>query len=423
MISNRSMLPGLKRPEPAYLILMAGQAFCFSLFFTVQLVFQATVLDLSPLQLVLVGTVMEATIFLFETPTGIVADLYSRRRSVLIGVGLLGGAYLIQGAIPSFWSAITGMFLWGLGYTFTSGATEAWLVDEMGETTVGPVFLRGRQAHLLGILIGTVLAVGLALIQIQIPMVLAGIGMLALALGMRVLMQELNWQPAPPEERSSFAHMRDQARDGWRLAMNRPVVRTIILISLFAGLAAEAFDRLSIASMVERFSFPSLFGRDDPVLWFGLNSLFATLLGLAAAELFKRRGSAALAAGHPANLLAVCAAGQVGAIVVFALSGNLLLAFAMFWVRTVIDVVHEPVELAWLNRNLDPSTRATVISITGQANAIGQASGGPMHGWVGGVFSLRAALLMSAMVLAPTVALYRRLREPGRRAVPVTQNE
>ncbi|MCC6705440.1 MAG: MFS transporter [Thermomicrobiales bacterium] len=412
MFSNRAMEDGLNNPVSVYVLLMAGQALCFSLFFTVQLVYHVTVIGLSPLQLVLIGTVLEVTCFVFETPTGIVADLYSRRLSVLIGIALIGLAYVLEGGIPAFWTAMTAQLLWGIGYTFTSGATEAWLVDEIGAEAAGPVFLRGRQAWLIGIIIGTPAAVGLALIQIQTPMVSAGIVMLLMAVTLRVLMREHNWSPAPPEERSTLSHMRGQLREGWHLAMARPVVRTIILISLVAGLAAEAFDRLSIAFSIEQFSFPALFGRNDPIIWFGLNGLVATFLGLAASELFKRRGARALGSGDPARLLALCAGGQVMALIVFALSGSLLMAFAMFWVRTIISVIHEPVELAWLNRHLDSSTRATVISMTGQANAIGQASGGPMYGWVGGAVSLRAALLLSAAVLAPTIALYNRLRKP-----------
>ncbi|MGH2616839.1 MAG: MFS transporter, partial [Thermomicrobiales bacterium] len=113
-------------PVPVYLVLMAGQALCFSLFFTVQLIYQVTVVGLDPFQMVLVGTVLEVTCFLFEVPTGVVADVYSRRLSILIGVALIGCAYVLEGAIPAFWAALGGQVFWGVGYTFTSGATQAW---------------------------------------------------------------------------------------------------------------------------------------------------------------------------------------------------------------------------------------------------------------------------------------------------------
>ena len=165
-----------RNPVPAYLILSAGQAFCFSLIFTVNMVYQATVVGLSPFQLVLVGTVLEATCFLFEVPTGIVADIYSRRLSILVGVTLLGCGFLLEGSVPAFWAMLGSSFLMGRGFTFTSGATEAWITDEVGEEAVGPVFLRSGQMGSSGGLAGTLLSVALGLIHIQLPMVLAGAG-------------------------------------------------------------------------------------------------------------------------------------------------------------------------------------------------------------------------------------------------------
>jgi DHA3 family tetracycline resistance protein-like MFS transporter len=398
-----------KNPVPVYLFLMGGRAICHSLFFTVQLIYHVTVVGLDPLQMVLVGTVLETTCFLFEVPTGVVADVYSRRLSILIGVVLMGCSYTLEGGIPQFWAALVSQVFWGLGYTFNSGAIQAWITDEIGEEVVGPVFLRGEQLRLGGLLTGTLLSVPLGLIHIQLPLVLAGAGMFALAAALCLVMPETRMRVRPHVALSTFGRMKGTAREGFRLAMARPVVKVIIAISLFIGLAAEAFDRLHVPSVIDRFDFPTVFGTTSPVIWFGLSGVIGTLLGLAASELFKRRNAAALGPGTPARLLSVCAAVQVAALVIFAVSGDLWLAFAMLWVRTIVGAVSQPVESAWLNRNLDASSRATVISMTGQANSIGQAVGGPALGWIGSVLSIRVALLGSALILSPTIALYRRL--------------
>ena len=396
-------------PVPIYLVLAAGQAICFSLFFTVQLIYHVTVVGLDPLQMVLVGTVLEVTCLLFEVPTGVVADVYSRRLSILVGIALIGCAYTLEGAIPAFWAALGGQVFWGLGYTFTSGATQAWITDEIGEEAVGPVFLRGAQMGLVGGLIGTLLSIALGVTHIQLPMVLAGAGMLTLAATLALVMPERHMHPTPSAARSTFGTMRSTARDAFRLAMARPVVKVILAISLIVGLAAEAFDRLSTPLVIDRFDFPPLFGTESPVLWFGISGVVGALLGLAASEIFKRRNPGALGAGVPARLLAALAAVDVAAVAIFAVAGNLGLAFAMLWVRKIVATIGAPVEAAWLNRHLDPATRATVISMTGQANSIGQAAGGPALGWVGNAVSIQAALLASALVLSPTIALYRRL--------------
>ena len=396
-------------PVPVYLVLMAGQAICFALFFTVQLIYQVTVVDLDPFQMVLVGTVLEVTCFLFEVPTGVVADVYSRRLSILIGISLIGCAYALEGGIAAFWAALGGQVFWGVGYTFTSGATQAWISDEIGEAAAGPVFLRGAQMRLLGILIGTLCSVGLGVFNIQLPMVLAGAGMLALAGVLLLVMPERHMHSTPPAARSTYGRMKETAQGATRLAMARPVAKVIIAISLIVGLASEAFDRLHVPSVIDRFAFPTLFGVGSPVLWFGLSGVIGTLLGLAASEVFKRRNPGTLDSGAPARLLAALAAVDVAAVVIFAIGGSLWLAFAMLWVRRIVGTISEPVETAWLNRNLDSKSRATVLSMTGQANSIGQAVGGPALGWVGSAVSIQTALLCSAVVLTPTVALYRRL--------------
>lgn len=81
----------------------------------------------------------------------------------------------------------------------------------------------------------------------------------------------------------------------------------------------------------------------------------------------------------------------------------------MLWLRRIVATISYPVQIAWLNRHLDSSSRATVISMTGQANAVGQAVGGPALGWAGNVLSIQAALLGSVVLLSPVVALYARM--------------
>ena len=396
-------------PVSVYLLLTLGQAFCFSLIVTTNLIYQVTVVGLSPLQLVLVGTVLEATCFLFEIPTGVVADVYSRRLSIIIGVALIGVGFTLEGSVPVFGAVIAAQVIWGIGYTFTSGATEAWITDEVGEEAVGKVFLRGTQMQLIGALAGTIGAVALGVINVRVPIIVGGLGLVVLAVVLFVIMPERHMHVVPRAERSTFAQMAATTRAGLRLAMARPVVKTLILVSLVAGLASEAFDRLNTASIIERFTFPTVLGYMGPVVWFGLSGIVGILLSLVATQALERWNPEALARGVPARLLAIGAVLQVAAVVGFALAGNLWLAFIMLWVRSVTYTVMQPVEAAWLNRNLDAASRATVISMTGQANAIGQVAGGPVLGWVGSTTSIRTALLASAMVLSPMVALYGRL--------------
>ncbi len=103
-----------KLPATAVYLFLTGASTLFNyLVFTVSAVYQVNVVGLNPLQLVLVGTAMEATVFLCEIPTGVLADVYSRRLSIIIGTFLIGASYLLEGIYPLFTVVLLAQVLWG----------------------------------------------------------------------------------------------------------------------------------------------------------------------------------------------------------------------------------------------------------------------------------------------------------------------
>lgn len=120
----------------------------------------------------LVGTVMELAVFLFEVPTGIVADIHSRRLSIVIGQAVMGLAIIIVGSFAVTWAILAAWALWGIGYTFTSGAQDAWLADEVGEERLAGIYLRGAQVSRVFALLGIGTSVGLALVDLRLPILL-----------------------------------------------------------------------------------------------------------------------------------------------------------------------------------------------------------------------------------------------------------
>lgn len=121
------MRNAMKQPsvDAVYLILEGGTALLLTTIFTVATVYRLEMAHLNPLQLVLVGTILEIAAFTFEVPTGVVADTYSRRVSVIIGVFLIGAAAMWEGSIPLFATILIAQVISGLGYTFISGAAHA----------------------------------------------------------------------------------------------------------------------------------------------------------------------------------------------------------------------------------------------------------------------------------------------------------
>ena len=116
-----------------YLIFSGVGALSFASITTVNLVYQVEVAKLSPLQLVLVGTALEVVCFLCQVPTGVLADVYSRRLSVIVGIFILGVGFILEGSIPLFATIVVGQALFGIGATFMDGAEQAWITDEVGE--------------------------------------------------------------------------------------------------------------------------------------------------------------------------------------------------------------------------------------------------------------------------------------------------
>ena len=139
-----------------YLLFRFSFSMLLSMATVLSVVYHLNVVRLNAFQLVLVGTVLETACFLLEIPTGVVADLYSRRRSVLIGIFLYGIGFVMEGALPWFATVWLAQIVWGCGDTFITGALEAWIASEETGKPMDEVFLRGGQLAQLGSVVGVV---------------------------------------------------------------------------------------------------------------------------------------------------------------------------------------------------------------------------------------------------------------------------
>jgi MFS transporter, DHA3 family, tetracycline resistance protein len=399
---------------------------CFGLHlptWVVMSVYLVSELHLSPLQLVLMGTAMEGAVFLFEIPTGVVADTYSRRLSLVIGYLGTGAAWVAVGLVSAPWLIIALWGAWGLAYTFTSGAEEAWITDEVGVENVATVFLRGARYGQAGAVVGLLLQVAIGVVSLRAGVILGGVFTIACGLAAILFMPETGFRRRPRAERgSALSELRTTATAGVRYAWAAPVIVLLIGAELFMGASAEAFDRLKEAHFLRDVGLPAI-GHLDPVVWFGSFWLAGMILNIAAiGSLIKRveRGGRQTVA----QLIFAFVLMELVAMLVFALTRSVWLAIAgllgVFFARNMAG----PLWDTWLNRQItDSSVRATVLSLTGQANAVGQAGGGPLLGWIGNVRGIRAALAVGALAIAPALGLFGRAivhhgREPEFEELP-----
>lgn len=395
-----------------YVLLQAGWSMLWAIAFTLSLVYQVDVAGLTPFQLVLVGTVLEATCFIGEVPTGIVADLRSRKLSVLIGLVTIGIGIIVTGAFPSFWPILLAQVIWGLGYTFVSGAAEAWVTDEVGDLNVQPVFTRAHQWSLGMNIVGTILAGALAIVfgSMQAPIVIGGIGFVLLAVWARFAIQEINFVPVDREDRDSWSHIVDIGRTGLQSARQPGVVRSFLIIGLLAGLTSEIFDRLWVDRIINDFALPNWFGDNNISIWFTLFALVASFIGLIASVAANRLAKQAVHDEHPTRVMALISSLQVAGVLVFAVAGNAGFALSGRWLYEAAISVAHPIRQAWLNRNVRSSARATTVSLMGQADALGQVAGGPTLGAVANSAGVPVALAIAGAIQLPTVAIYLKLR-------------
>jgi DHA3 family tetracycline resistance protein-like MFS transporter len=383
------------------------------------------VMELTPFQLLLIGTVIMVTALLFEVPTGIVADIYSRRLSVIIGGVLIGVCYTLTGLFPIYLVTLLAATIEAIGDTFVSGAWEAWITDEVGAERVGQVFLRGMQIGSVGHWVGSGLSILLATwFGYHVPIVLGGVLWLVLSGVLVLTMPETGFVRREELQRAPLRAQLDAAlttvRDGVRLVRGTPILLLLFTAQLFVGAFFEGFFRIYRAHLLTSFTLPALrlplVGLLDVIAWFGVLDVLNSLLNLVGAEVVRRF----VALNRP-TLVARMLTGFYAIVIVcgliFALSGTFTLAAVALLAVQLCQQLAQPITSAWLNQHIAADVRATVLSMSSQVNTFGQLGGGLGVGVVSNRFGIRAGLVVATLFVTPLLALYAGSASRVRRSV------
>lgn len=386
-----------------YLFIEFTASAFFSMMFVTTSLYEATVAGLTPLQLILVGTTLELSAFLFEVPTGVVADSYSRRVSIIIGYLLMGLGFLVEGFFPFFLPILLAQVIWGLGYTFTSGASQAWITDEVGEEAANKLFLRATQVGLVASLIGMGLAAFIGANNVALPIIFGSLGVMGIGLTLIFIMPETGFEPTPKEDRNTWQHMWHTFNEGLKVVRSRPHLTTILGVGLFYGLYSEGFDRLWVKHLLDTFEIPVIFGNNQ-VAFFAALRIIGSILTIFAVRFVEKRVDSgnSLAIGRAMLwVTGIIAIAMIG----FAVSALLPLTLILYLVIDMLRDVRGPLNTAWVNQKLDSKVRATIHSMTGQVDAFGQIAGGPSVAAVAKLFSVVAAISTSGLLLLPAMFL------------------
>jgi MFS family permease len=399
-----------------YYTLVLGNTLAASLIWGINTLF---LLDagLSNLEAFAANAFFTAGMVLFEVPTGVVADVWGRRRSFLLGTLTLSASTALYVGLwamdAPFWQWAVVSVLLGLGFTFFSGATEAWLVDALQATgykgTMETVFGRGQVITGIATLVGS--AGGGFLAQatnLAVPFVLRAAVLVVMFVVAFLLMRDLGFTPA--ERSGPVAEVRQimsaSIRYGWRV----PAVRDLMLAGAFTGgVSIYAFYALQPYLL-------QLWG--DPKAY-GIAGVAAAVLsaaqiagGLLAPRLrrfFSRRTSALMLVDGVAAA-AMLAAG---------LAAQFYVVMAVTVVWGMVFAAGLPIRQAYLNASIPSQQRATILSFDSLVASSGGVVAQPALGRAADVWGYPLTFVASGLTAAiavPFVAHARSHNAPGDRA-------
>jgi len=355
-------------------------------------------LDFTATELLLMGTAIEAAILLGEVPTGVVADVFSRKWSVVAGAFFLSAAQFASGLVGEWKLYLVTQFVWGIGWTFISGAEIAWVTDEVGTAEdVEPLLLRRGRLEFAAVFAGIVVF-GLLSFVVALGtavMIAGGVGMLW-AIFLAFAMPETGFQRSRENHWSTFTQtLRSGARFTWRVRGLR-----ILGVALVAGgMAAEALDRLDLRRLEDL----GLSDAISPVLVFAIVMAMKSLLGGLLLWRYEERFTGYRVVTGLSTLIAL------GGLLAALLAHVPVLPFAVVALVVqggLLDMT-DPLIGTWTNALAPAGARATVHSFIGQTRALGEILGGVVLGYVAYVFTLPIAWTVAAGLFLFAAAIVR----------------
>lgn len=404
---------------------MLGNTLAASLIWGINTIF---LLDagLSNLQAFAANAFFTAGMVLFEVPTGIVADTVGRRASYLLGTVTLAASTLLYVLLwqmnAPFWEWAVVSLLIGLGFTFFSGAVEAWLVDALAATgfdgELDSVFARGQMVGGAGMLGGSVAGGFIAQqMGLGVPFVLRAVLLVFLfALAFKV-MHDVGF--SPEKGGRPLAKMRRVASASIQYGWRQPAVKWLMVEALVTGgVGIYVFYALQ-PYLLELYGDPHAYQIAGVVAAIVAGAQIAGgLVAPRIRRLFHRRTSALMATAA----LSAAVLGLIGIAQSFTAVLMLIVVWALLFAATT------PVRQAYMNGMIPSQQRATILSFDSMMSSTGGVWAQPALGRAADVWGYAPSYAISAAISAmalPFLALSRQQDAPAdtpdgpvRQAVP-----
>ena len=348
---------------------------------------------LTPFELVFMGTAQGLTVIAAEVPAGVFADAYSRKWSLVVAHALMGLGMFSTGLFLSFPELVVTQMIWGLSWTFSSGADVAWMTDELNdpEKTTKAIIDAAKWGH-TGSALGIVVLGALAwATTLSTAIVSAGVGMWCLGIVVSLLFPETNFRRARTGEVLSTS-IRTLKQGLYYLRMHRVLVH-ILLCTYFVNGADEAFGRLYVKHLTG-IGFPI---EAVPIVWLSLLAIASLAVSIGALTLVNR-----LFADQERYARTYSIASSIGAFGLLLLATSFTFEVAAVSVLIVGGVamsVMRTISVVWANKNSTNEIRATIQSFLSLAENVGEVTLGFCLAVVASYAGIPAALVGSCVVL------------------------
>jgi MFS family permease len=349
--------------------------------------------------------------FLFEVPTGAVADVFGRRISFLLACATRMCAFFLYFRADGYLDCLTAELIDAIGTTLASGALQAWAVDGIrsdGDSRpMDRVFARAQVVQRTMMIAGGVLGGAIADVDIALPWLIAGTGFGLTGVYAFLVMEEAR-PAARPSWSAAHRSIVDTIGAAVRAARTTPIVRLLCLLT-----AAVA-----VAVMPAAFLWPArLEGLAQGASFWLLGWVWA-LINLTAVigSVCSERFFAGVRREHVLFGTSVVRAVGIGIAALaptfpVALLGLLILEFAFS--------ISHPAYQAWLNEHVESGLRATVLSVANMSFTIGGATGLLTLGWLARQTTISVAWAVCAgLLLAIAPAFLSLARARGLAAAP-----
>lgn len=351
---------------------------------------------LSPSQLVLIGVAQGVIALVFEIPAGVVADTISRKWSLVVAHILMGTAMIVTGLVTDFGALVATQMLWGLSWTFVSGADVAWLTDELDQPAlISGVLVRSGRAQLTGAAVGLA-GIGALGSLTHRSTAMEAAGAATLLLGFYVLFRFREQRFVRTSAKRWSTSWSIFVRGSTLVRRNRAILVMLAATFLING-AADAYGRLQARRLID-LGFPA-----NPVIWYTALGVLTLLVGAAAFRLVEP---------HVEDVrktlwgyVAACGIGAVGLVGLAGAPEKVSGSAAVLLVAGIALPLTRTLATIWVNRETSSEVRATVLSFLAQAEYAGEIVCGLAIAALAHLWGLPLALVSCAALFAVTILL------------------